>query len=568
MKASKLLILLAGLTIAATASAKKELNVPTVESVPGEFIVKLKDANSINTFGVMNVMATAGHRIVNKKQGLVLVKRNMLETQSFSLNSLASNDNVEYVEPNYIYRANDLPNDPKLSQLWGLINNGQEAPSPMGGVGSKRSGREGIDIGAQAAWQIQTGSRDVVVAVIDTGVDYTIADLAPNMWTNDAELNGKAGVDDDGNGHVDDIYGYDFANNDADPKDDHGHGSHCSGTIGARGNDGSGVVGVNWNVRIMALKFLTASGSGSLEGALKSIDYATENGAQIMSNSWGGGGHSQALKEAIERAEKAGALFIAAAGNHSGDNDARPTYPANYDVSNVMSVAAIDNRGELASFSCYGKTTVHVAAPGVDILSTTPGGFKSWSGTSMATPHVSGVAALVLANEPEISMANLKERLIATSRPIAGLRNKVYTGGIVNAYHALTNTAAPVDPFDPYYWPIIVESISTAHPYVDGKTTTWELTAEGASMMAVHFEKFDTERGYDKVTFKDKSGAILGVLSGNHDDSFSPVAEGDTLIIEFKADGSVNKHGFDIDGVAVNSENGEAIKVEVKKTVR
>ncbi len=542
-----------GLTLSLSVMAK-EL---TPEFVPGEYVVQLKDPSMLNQKVMTQNMGENGMRVINKEKGILLVKRNFLETHTYSLSALNESSYIEYAEPNYIYRASDLPNDPLLDQLWGLINRGQA-------VSNSGTGVRGVDIDAERAWQIATGSKNVVVAVIDTGVDYTIPDLAPNMWQNQAELNGEEGVDDDGNGFVDDIYGYDFANSDADPRDDHGHGSHCSGTIGANGNDANGVVGVNWNVSIMALKFLTASGSGTLEGAIKSIDYATENGAHIMSNSWGGGGFSKTLEDAIIRANDKGILFIAAAGNHKANNDARPTYPANYEVPNVMSVAAIDNSGKLASFSCYGKETVHLAAPGVEVLSTTPDGFKSWSGTSMATPHVSGVAALVLGNEPGLSMLEIKERLIRTARPIAGLRNKVFTGGIVNAYHALTNTQAPIDPNDPFYWAREGRSISTEHPYSDSISRKWEITVEGAKRLALHFSKFDTESGYDKVTFKDVEGNILGVMSGKKDDSFSPVVIGNTMIIEFATDKTTTRYGFDIDQIAVDAEGNESeLKVKI-----
>ena len=403
---------------------------------------------AVDTSSIKSLSASLnaeGAEIVSEKGKVLLVKRNQLETAGFSMNALKNSGLVEYVEPNYIYNALNLPDDPMMDQLWGLINEGQS-------VGDLGEGTPDMDIDAEKAWSITTGSEDIVVAVIDTGVDYRIADLAPNMWANQAELNGQPGVDDDGNGFVDDVYGYDFVNNDGDPLDDHGHGSHCSGTIGARGNDANGIVGVAWNVKIMGLKFLSASGSGSLDAAVRAIDYAVANGANIMSNSWGGGPRSEALLEAIQRANEAGVSFIAAAGNHSANNDASPTYPANYEVDNVISVAAIDNRGQLASFSCYGSTTVHVAAPGVDILSTTPDGFKSWRGTSMATPHVSGVAALLLAQEPNLSPAEIRERIVFSARPKATLRNKVASNGIVNAYHALTNTAAPIDLMDPYFW--------------------------------------------------------------------------------------------------------------------
>lgn len=512
------------------------------EAVPGEYIVKLKDNVDLDAF-IMSEGENQSASIVLKEQNLVKITRPSVEVASFTIEELQNSPYVEYVEPNYIYRINKLPNDPELPKLWGLINTGDNNPNGTKGI-------EGVDIDAERAWDIQTGSRDVVVAVIDTGVDHTIADISENMWTNDAELNGKPGVDDDNNGFVDDIYGYDFVNNDGDPKDDHGHGSHVAGTIGAKGDDGKGLVGVAWNVRMMGLKFLSKSGGGSLEDALKSIDYATQMGADIMSNSWGGGGFSQALYDSIERASNKGILFVAAAGNHRANNDERPSYPASYEVPNVISVAAVDNRGQLASFSCYGKTSVDMGAPGVDIMSSTPDGYAVWDGTSMATPHVSGVAALVLSNEPNISMTDLRDRLIKTSRPISGLRGKVASNGIINAYHALTNEIPEGDPNDPFYWDKKFERIETAHPYENAQKKTWTLSVPGAKQVSVYISKLDTERGYDKLTIIDAQGEIVDVLSGTTEEYYSVPSDGDTLTLMFESDDSVNKFGFVVEGLA------------------
>ncbi len=353
------------------------------ESVPGEYIVKLKDSVSVaESKNVLSQELGSYIKDTIPGQNIVVIKRPVFEIQSNVLKTLAENPIVDIAEPNFIYSINKTANDPMFGQLWGMKNIGQADSTNKAGVA-------GVDIGVEQAWDITTGSKDVLVAVIDTGIDYNHPDLKGNLWTNQAELNGSPGIDDDGNGIIDDIYGANFVNAaqpTGNPLDDHGHGSHCSGTIGATGNDGKGIVGVAWNVRIMAVKFLSASGSGSLDGALKGIDYATKMGAKIMSNSWGGGGYSETLKQAIERSNAAGALFVAAAGNESNNNDANPTYPATYDVPNILTVAAVDNRGQIASFSNYGKNKVHVGAPGVNIVSSVKGGgYDSWSGTSMAT---------------------------------------------------------------------------------------------------------------------------------------------------------------------------------------
>jgi len=511
------------------------------ESVPGEFVVKLRAplSNYRNSMNVLSQELGSYIKTTIPGQNIVVIKRPVFEIQSTVVKTLNQNPNIEIVEPNYIYHINKAPNDPMFGQLWGMQNTGQQDTD-------KQTGVAGVDIGATQAWDIETGSKDVVVAVIDTGIDYTNPDLVDNVWTNQAEANGKPGIDDDANGVIDDIHGYNAVANTGDPKDDHGHGSHCSGTIGAKGNDGKGIVGVNWDVRIMAVKFLDNNGSGSLDNAIKAIDYATKMGAKIMSNSWGGGGESQTLKDAIDRANKAGALFIAAAGNETNDNDATPSYPASYPVANVLAVAAIDNQGQLASFSNWGKNTVHVGAPGVNIVSTTTAGYQSWSGTSMATPHVSGIAALLAAHEPTLSNVDLKNRIITTARPIAGLRGKVRSGGLANAYLALTNTVPQPDPNDPANWQSTTVSVATAHPYKDKDNETLEVHVPGAKEFALYFSKFETEKGYDTAQILDKSGKVVAELSGNYDDSYSPVITGDYAKIVFKSDDSVNQYGFDV----------------------
>ncbi len=317
--------------------------------------------------------------------------------------------------PNYELRvATVAPNDPSFSQLWGL------------------STATGID--APRAWNLSQGSRDVVVAVIDTGIDYTHPDLAQNLWMNPQEIPGN-GIDDDANGYVDDVYGVNTisgAPSPGDPMDDNSHGTHVAGTIGAEGNNSIGVVGINQQVRLMALKFLDAGGSGSTSDAIKAIDYlvAMKNrgdvNVRVVNNSWGGGGFSAPLKAAIERANAAGIIFVAAAGNSNSDLDASPSYPASYEVSNVVSVAAITMGQQRASYSNYGATSVHIAAPGSGILSTTPGNtYSTFSGTSMATPHVTGALGLLLGYQPSLTNAQVIQRLLESGREIPGLVDRV-----------------------------------------------------------------------------------------------------------------------------------------------
>jgi hypothetical protein len=298
-------------------------------------------------------------------------------------------------------------------------------------------------IEAPAAWDRYAGG-SVTVAVTDTGIDVNQRDLSSNLWVNSREIPAN-GIDDDGNGIVDDVNGANFSggNNSGNPADGHGHGTHVSGTIAASANNGYGVAGVNPQAKIMALKFLSDSGSGSTSDAIRAIDYARQMGAKVISASWGGGGYSTALKTAISDAGKAGILFVAAAGNSSSNNDVSPSYPASYDLDSIISVAASDSSDRIASFSSYGCTTVDLAAPGVGILSTLPGGnFASWNGTSMATPHVSGVASLIAAREPSLGYKAIKARLLASADPVAAMSGTSVTGGRLNARKALESSTS------------------------------------------------------------------------------------------------------------------------------
>lgn len=274
-----------------------------------------------------------------------------------------SDPNVEYAEPNYyVYAAATTPDDTGFSEQWGLHNIGQTVDGS--------AGTPDADMDAPEAWDITTGSNDVIIAVIDTGVAYDHPELAGNIWQNTVEVTNEE--DDDGNGYIDDIRGWDFVDNDNDPMDYNGHGTHVAGTFAAISNNNRGIAGVMWCAQIMPLRFLDTVGEGTTADAILAIDYAIDNGAKILNNSWGGGGYSQALKEAIERAKAAGALFIAAAGNEEKNNDMVPNYPSSYDVDNIIAVAATDQNDNLAYFSNYGATSVHVAAPGTNIYSTVP----------------------------------------------------------------------------------------------------------------------------------------------------------------------------------------------------
>lgn len=399
--------------------------------VPNEALVRFKPGTTGATMaaahaGVGSSVAKAFSLVDNLH--LVRLAPGMDVEQA--LQRYRQHSDVLYAEPNWIVEAVVIPNDTSFGQLWGLMNTGQSGGTP------------GADIDVINAWDTTTGSNSVVVTVIDTGVDYTHPDLSANIFQS-GDCNGN-GIDDDGNGYIDDCYGYDFANNDSNPLDDNNHGTHVSGTIGAIGNNAAGVVGVNWNVKIMACKFLNSSGSGSTAGAISCLDYVKtmkDKGVNIIasSNSWGGGGFSQSLLDAIEAHHQAGILFIAAAGNSNSNNDLGGFYPAGYYVPNLIAVAATTRTDAKASFSSYGRHSVHLGAPGDQILSTTIGNtYSTFSGTSMATPHVTGVAALVKARFPTANWIAIKNRILAGSENIGSMAGTTTTGKRLNAYGALT----------------------------------------------------------------------------------------------------------------------------------
>jgi subtilisin family serine protease len=463
MKALMMVAMMAASSLAlATSSKSQEM---LVKYAPGTFNEMQALVHSVSAQGGhAEILSDAWVKIrVPNKHSQMLIK------------SLNTDPAIEFIQPNYAIHLLDglTLQDPLrraalsrgmhklgLPTAPALPDNPAIPPAPQQGTGadplvSKQWGM--IDIGVKEAWKKTMGSPDMIVAVIDTGVDYTHEDLAPNMWRNPKEIPDN-GIDDDGNGFIDDVIGWDFASNDNKPYDlkgtaNPGHGTHCAGNVAAKAMNGLGVAGVAPNVRIMALRFLTDKGEGTTADAVKAIHYAVDNGARVLSNSWGSegedpsdGSQNQALRDAIKYAEDHGVLFIAAAGNgHNGvgydnDSDSRPGYPASYDFDNIISVAAIDNKDQLGAFSNWGAKTVDIAAPGVAVFSTTVGNtysatvypnlpFLTWDGTSMATPHVAGAAALYWSAYPNKSWQEVKAAILDSAKKIPAMAGKSVSQG-------------------------------------------------------------------------------------------------------------------------------------------
>ncbi len=399
-----------------------------------------------------------------RSQGLGTLERVSLGsgvTVDRAIAALTNRPGVVFAEPNWKLSTASVSNDPYYttsSRLWGMY--GDDQPSVDGPTGTTNQ------FGSQAekAWAAGlTGSRSVYVGIVDEGIDFNHPDLAANMWSNPFDAPGD-GIDNDGNGYVDDVRGWDFYSNDASVYDGTGddHGTHVAGTIGGVGGNGVGVAGVSWNVTMIPTKFLGTDG-GYTSGAIKALDYLTDlktrHGLNIVAsnNSWGGGGYSSALHSAIIRGSNAGILFVAAAGNSAVDTDLTANYPSNYSTLQgtsttkaaayeaVISVAALTSTGGLASFSNYGATTVDIAAPGAGINSTLPGGgYDAYSGTSMATPHVAGSVALLAAARPGVSAADIRTAILSTARPTSALAGRTVTGGRLDVA-AAASVAPPVD---------------------------------------------------------------------------------------------------------------------------
>lgn len=411
---------------------------PGRDFVPGELLVRF--AGGVTASARASLLSSLGGGTVQREYhivpGLTLIRLPAGADVENSLDAFNRASGVVYAAPNYVVRALDTyPDDALFPELWGMNNTGQ-----LGGTVD-------ADIDAPAAWDMQTGGTGIVVGVIDTGIDYNHEDLSANMWVNPGEIPGNL-LDDDGNGYTDDVHGINAILKNGDPLDDHDHGTHCAGTIGGFGNNGVGVAGVNWRVRLMALKFLDSSGNGSTADAITCIEYGVDKGARVLSNSWGGGGYEQALKDAIDAAGEAGILFAAAAGNDNANNDTTPNYPSNYESTNMVAVMATDRNDVKSTFSSYGQTTVDLAAPGTSILSCKRGGgYQTMSGTSMATPHVAGAAALLMSFNPYATVEEIKQAMMSSVDVL--FPTLCVSGGRLNLERAVSRMNLPWLTLDP-----------------------------------------------------------------------------------------------------------------------
>jgi subtilisin family serine protease len=422
----------------------------------GELLVKFK--SGVAAAASQNVHQSVGASVIRRYTAVPHLEHVKLPkglSVTDAITQYMSAPNVESVEPNYLMRiASIIPNDTYFGNQWALLNTGQYA-----------YGKAGADIKATDAWRVTIGSGDIVVAVLDTGIDYNHSDLSWNVWRNAFETSCTDGVDNDGNGFIDDCKGWNFIADNNDPMDDNGHGTHVAGVIGAKGNNSAGIAGLMWMVNMMPLKVCDSDGFCGTAEIIAAIDYALDFkknkgvNLKVMNASFGGPMFSQDVKDAISAANDAGVLFIAAAGNGNGDgvgdnNDLMPMYPASYGLPNIISVAATDQDDKRVAFSNFGPTSVHVAAPGVYIWSTVPnwlslyqgyGILETMAGTSMATPHVTGLAGLLSAYYANLTHTQVRQMILRYVDIRPSLVGWISTGGRINAFKALSSLWAPAD---------------------------------------------------------------------------------------------------------------------------
>gem|GEM_PF-5970547 len=479
-------------------SGSKRRRIAQMASVADHIIVKPKPG--VLATVLLAEMAIPGAQIRAQLPAsdlwLIRLPDPQLDTLPLAIAAALNSGQVDLAEADPVIHAAALPNDPSFASQWSLENTGQNGGTPD------------VDIDAPAAWDLQTGSSTVVVGVLDTGIDVTHPDLAANLWTNPAEIAGN-GIDDDANGYIDDVHGWNFVAGTPNAMDDNAHGTHVAGTLGAVGNNGVGISGVAWQVALMPLKILDAEGTGFTSDAAEALAYSNAKNAALTCNAWGGSGFSQALRHLLSEAGAAGRLFVAAAGNNSRNTDSRPHYPASYDVENIIAVTSINAQGQLSWFANTGVNSVHLAAPGSGILSTIPGGGHALrSGTSAAAAHVAGACVVLKAAHPTWSASNLKSALLGSVKPLASLADRTISGGslrvgdalqassrlLVSPAQGIHATGAAGGPFTPSSKEYVLKNLSSAamsftatvdKPWVNLSALTGSVPASGSQSLIV-----------------------------------------------------------------------------------
>ncbi len=455
-------------------------NHPLPPHRPGEILIKFRHQASPSQRQAIRTDLGAGTRrqLLRGIEHLRLGRGVSIEE---ALERYRRHPHVLYVEPNYLIQVAVLPDDVEFDRQWGLHNRGQTEGTP------------GADIGAQEGWNISTGRRDVLLAVVDTGIDYTHPDLADNIWHNPGEIPGN-GLDDDGNGFVDDVRGWDFVANDADPMDENGHGTHVSGIAGAAGDNGVGVAGVAWKVSLVPLRALDANGFGDVADSIEAFAYAISIGVRIVNNSWVAP-HSQALEDAVQATEDADVLMVAAAGNFGFDLEVDPVYPASFPNDNIVVVTTSNDDDRRPFFASIGSASVDLAAPGVNIFSTVLGGSYGFnSGTSMSTPHVSGAAALLMSVAPNLPASSARRILVQTAEPAEAFSGLTVSSGTVHIGNALSSldTMAPG----------AVDDLSVEESFSNSLAMSWTATGDdGEQGAALAYDLRIATTPLDEATF-------------------------------------------------------------------
>ncbi|HLE10700.1 MAG: hypothetical protein A2504_02475 [Bdellovibrionales bacterium RIFOXYD12_FULL_39_22] len=512
--------------------------------VPDEFIVRVEDNTKFDlqkaaSFFTQNTQIEAKKVVPIKIAKSIFLSIKLKQSDVLTFLSKKKGQ-FKYVEANYRWKI--MTQDELYPKQWNLENTGNNYSNPI------TNSVKGADLDIVRAWEISKGDRQIKIAVIDTGIDYNHPDLSDNIWINGQEFRGQANIDDDKNGYIDDIYGYNFVKNSGDPMDDQGHGTHCAGIIGAAHNN-FGIAGVMANVSLMALKFIDKNGDGSTEGALRAIEYALAQEVDVLSNSWGGGEYSQALFDAIAEANKEGIIFVAAAGNFGENNDNLHLYPASYKLPNIVSVGSHGADDELSTFSSYGEQSVDLAAPGEKILSSLPKNkYGMLSGTSMAAPHVAGMAGLYLSVFGKTLPAQLKEELQKSAIHHPSYRKQTISGGRANAYNLLAKIYPPRFIIPESSWidyPLQDSDVfETKHNYnsYDYLSKTYQIA--NARYVRPIIKKMELRELSDILQIKNGKNKTYDRLSGIAENLPGDYVDGDTIKLRFSSKTAGDKWGI------------------------